>query len=141
MGSVYGEFKDTIRVGIVCPWFAGWPYHSACSFIVLLTIIVDTAIVSTGLKVFMAGIPLTPISRIGGAIFKAATDVDPETNGAIYTLPDHGETFRLNRAQLHLHEGVYKLLNDRAQLVLRSVLTALLLHQFLTITYHFQACF
>ncbi|KAF8518750.1 NAD(P)-binding protein [Gautieria morchelliformis] len=103
MGSVHGEYNERLRVGMVCPWFA------------------DTPIVSTGFKLFMAGIPLTPISRIGGAIFKAATDSDPETNGAVYTLPDHGEIFRLNRAQLSLNEGVYKLLNDRARYVLDVV--------------------
>lgn len=80
--------------------------------------VADTALVSTGTKAFMAGIPLTPISRIGGAIFKAVTDVDPDTNGAVYAIPDHRETFRLNHAQLHIHEGVYKLINKRVRLAL-----------------------
>lgn len=67
----------------------------------------------------MAGMPLTPVWRIGGAIFKAATDMDPRTNGAVYTLPDDGETFRLDHAQLRLDEGLYKILNDRTENVYR----------------------
>ncbi|KAF8588705.1 NAD(P)-binding protein [Ramaria rubella] len=101
MGSLYGQFKDEIRFGIVCPFFA------------------DTPIVPTAIKLFMAGIPLTPISRIGATILKAATDTDPKSNGAVYTLPDHGDTFRVDRGQLSLDAGVYKLLNDRVAATFR----------------------
>lgn len=56
---------------------------------------------------------------------KAATDANPNTNGAVYTLPDHGETFRLDREQLALDTGVYKLLRDRAESLLMCVLISL----------------
>lgn len=79
----------------------------------------DTRLMDTTNRLFMAGMPLTPVPRIGGAIFKAATDADPETNGAVYTLPDDGEIFRLDHAQLRLDEGFYKLLNDRTESVYR----------------------
>ena len=108
IGFVLALYAPGLRVG-----------HIRFSSSSVLITIVDTPIVSSGFKLFMAGIPLTPIARIGGAIFKAATDVDPETSGGVYTIPDHGETFRLNRAQLRLYEGVYKLINDRARYVLR----------------------
>jgi len=101
MASLYREFQDRIRLGVVCPWFA------------------DTAIVPTAVKLFMAGLPLTPIDRIGGAIFKAATDQDPVSNGGVYILPDEGDVFRIDRADFQLNKGVYKLINDRVD-VLRS---------------------
>jgi hypothetical protein len=108
--------------GFGLAWYAhglrvGHAVQSAAPFSVSSTVIADTPIVSTGFKLFMAGIPLTPVSRIGGAIFKAATDADPETNGAVYTLPDDGETFRLNHTQLTLDEGVYKTIKTRARRV------------------------
>lgn len=102
MGALYGEFKEKIRFGIVCPWFA------------------DTAIVPVPVKLVMAGLPLTPVDRIGGAIFKAATDSNPESNGGVYTLPDEGDVFRIDRPDLRLDKGVYKMLNDRVDF-LRSL--------------------
>lgn len=79
----------------------------------------DTAIVPTAMKVFMAGIPLTPVPRISGAIFLAATDATPDTNGAVYVLPDEGEVFRVPHVQLN--EGVYALINNRAKRYIGSV--------------------
>ncbi|KIJ49688.1 hypothetical protein M422DRAFT_28053 [Sphaerobolus stellatus SS14] len=101
MSSLHGQYNDRIRFGIVCPWFA------------------DTAIVPTAVKLFMAGIPLTPIARVGGAIFKAATDRNPASNGGVYTLPDEGEVFRIDRPALRLDKGVYKMINDRADVLRR----------------------
>ncbi|KAF8520391.1 NAD(P)-binding protein [Hysterangium stoloniferum] len=106
MGSIYGEYSDRIRVGVVCPWFA------------------DTAILPTHVKLFLAGLPLTPIQRVGGTIFRVATDPNPETNGAIYTLPDDGEAYRIDRPDLSLNKGIYKLLNDRTAAALSAASTA-----------------
>ena len=87
--------------------------------------LVDTAIVPIQVKVLMAGIPLTPVSRIGAAIFSAATDTDPLTNGAVWTLPDDGPVLRIDRAQLRLNQGVYKLINDRIEAITRYFSTCL----------------
>ena len=53
---------------------------------------------------------MTPITRIAGAIFLAATD-EEETGGSVYTLPDEREVFRIPFEDVD--QGVYKLLNDR----------------------------
>lgn len=98
--SLYGIYSDKIRITTICPWFA------------------DTRILITPLKIFLAGIPLTPVERVAGAIVKAATDANSNTNGAVYTLPDHGETFRLDREHFALDTGVYQLLSDRAETLL-----------------------
>lgn len=86
---------EGIRVGIIHPWFA------------------DTAIVPIYVKVALAGIPLTPIDRVAGAIFYAATDPDMETSGCPWLLPDDGYVFRLERE--HLKEGVYKMIDSRTE--------------------------
>lgn len=82
-----------IHIGTVCPWFA------------------DTAIVPASVKVALAGIPKVPIPRIAGAIIRCATDPDWLNSSALWTIPDGGTVFRINRELLN--EGVYKLLNNR----------------------------
>lgn len=82
-----------IHIGTVCPWFA------------------DTAIVPATVKIALAGIPKAPIPRIAGAIIRCATDPDWLNSSALWTIPDGGTVFRINRELLN--EGVYKLLNNR----------------------------
>lgn len=65
------------------------------------------------MKAFLAGIPLVPVPRIAGAIFNAATELDPDTDGAAWTLPDDGPVFRIEKPTLT--EGVYKMINQRAE--------------------------
>jgi hypothetical protein len=89
--------QDGIRVAVIHPWFA------------------DTTILSTAVKVFLAGIPLTPVERVAGAIFYAASDPDMETSGCPWLLPDDGYVFRLDKEQLK--EGVYKMIDERAKTV------------------------
>jgi hypothetical protein len=76
----------------------------------------DTAIIPISVKIGMAGIPLTPIERVAGAIFYAATDPDMETSGCPWLLPDDGYVFRLERE--HLKEGVYEMIDTRARAAL-----------------------
>lgn len=76
------------------------------------TIFADTDILHVGVKAFLAGIPLVPVPRIAGAIFNAATDPSPETDGSAYTLPDDGPVFRIEKPSLT--EGVYKMINQRS---------------------------
>jgi len=90
-------FQEGIRVAVIHPWFA------------------DTAILPTAVKVFLAGIPLTPIERVAGAIFYAASDPDMGTSGCPWVLPDNGYVFRLEKEQLK--EGVYKMLDERVKMV------------------------
>jgi hypothetical protein len=64
----------------------------------------------------MAGIPLTPVERVAGAIFYAASDPDMETSGCPWLLPDNGYLFRLAREELK--EGVYEMIDARAKVVI-----------------------
>lgn len=83
-----------IRIGVIHPFFA------------------DTAIVPLPVKVILAGIPLTPVPRVAGAIFHAATNPDPETNGCAWLLLDNGPVFRVKPDEFK--QGVYKMIDDRA---------------------------
>jgi hypothetical protein len=79
----------------------------------------DTAIVPLAAKVFLAGIPLTPVSRIAGAIFYSATNPDPETSGCAWLLPDDGPVFLVPREEFKM--GVYKMIDERANSLLKCV--------------------
>ncbi|KAF9050041.1 hypothetical protein BJ165DRAFT_1525332 [Panaeolus papilionaceus] len=83
-----------IRVACIHPFFA------------------DTAIVPIPVKLVLAGIPLTPVSRVAGAIFFAATDVDPKTNGAAWLLLDDGPVFMVPKEEFK--QGVYGMIDARA---------------------------
>jgi len=78
---------------------------------------IDTAIVPLPVKVFLAGILLTPVSRIAGAIFHAASNPDPETNGCAWLLLDNGPVFRVEPDSFK--QGVYKMMDDRVNALLK----------------------
>jgi hypothetical protein len=61
--------------------------------------------------------PLTPVARVAGAIFRAASDPDPTTSGCPWLLPDDGPVLLLEKESLR--EGVYTMLNDRVRRILR----------------------
>lgn len=93
--------KD-IRISTITPFFA------------------DTTILPPILKVALAGIPLTPVPRIAGAVIYAAAHPDPATSGSVYALPDSGPVFKVPREEFKM--GVYKLLDDRANSLLKYVI-------------------
>ncbi len=72
----------------------------------------DTAIVPTPVKLILAGIPLTPVPRVAGAIIYAATDPDMSTSGSGYLLLDDGPVFMVRKEDFK--EGVYKMIDNRA---------------------------
>ena len=74
----------------------------------------------------LAGIPMTPIARVAGAIVNAATDPDWETSGSTYSIPDDGTVLRIERQELAV--GIYKILNDRVQSAIRYANFFTLLH-------------
>jgi len=84
---------DNIRIAAIHPFFA------------------DTAILGLPMKLLLAGIPLTPVPRIAGAIFRAATDPDLATSGCPWVLPDDGPVIRVEKEALRA--GVYEKLSDR----------------------------
>lgn len=59
----------------------------------------------------LAGIPLTKVEKIAGAIFYAATDPDESTNGSSWILADDGEVFMLPKEEFKL--GVYAMMDQR----------------------------
>lgn len=59
---------------------------------------------------------MTPVERVAGAMFYAATHPDMETSGSVWLLPDDGFVFQLEKELLT--EGVYKILNDRTRFAL-----------------------
>ena len=77
----------------------------------------DTEIVPVSGKMFLSGIPKTPVPRIAGAIFLAATDVDMETSGSAWLLPDDGPVFRVGKEDFKL--GVYKMIDERRNSLLK----------------------
>ncbi len=88
-----------IRVGILHPFFA------------------DTAIVPPPVKLFLAGIPMTPIERIAGTIFFIATDSSTETNGCAFMLPDDGPVFMIPKEEFKM--GVYQMIDERHNRLLK----------------------
>jgi len=86
--------RKAIRVGCIHPFFA------------------DTGIVPVAVKVFLAGIPKAPVSRVAGAIFYAATDIDEKSSGSAWLLVDDGPVFMVPKEQFK--QGVYKMIDDRA---------------------------
>ena len=73
----------------------------------------DTSILGLPVKLLLAGIPLTPVPRIAGAIFRAATDPDFATSGCPWVLPDDGPVIRVEKEALRA--GVYDMLSDRVR--------------------------
>jgi hypothetical protein len=63
------------------------------------------------------GMPLTPVERVAGAIFRAATDPEPATSGCPWVLPDDGPVLLLKKEILR--EGVYEMLNNRVRRIVR----------------------
>jgi len=87
--------RNNIRLAAIHPWFA------------------DTSLLGLPVKLILAGIPLTPVPRIAGAVFRAATDPDTATSGCPWVLPDDGPVVRLEKEALRV--GVYEILGKRVR--------------------------
>jgi hypothetical protein len=79
----------------------------------------DTGILPLVVKVFLAGIPFTPVSRIAATIIHVATNPDPATNGSAWLLTDDGPAFMVPKEEFKL--GVYKMIDDRKNRMLKYV--------------------
>ncbi|KAH9980435.1 NAD(P)-binding protein [Russula compacta] len=88
---------NNIRIAVIHPWFA------------------DTSILGLPVKLFLAGLPLTPVPRIAGAVFRAATDPDVATSGCPWVLPDDGPVIRVEKEALRA--GLYEILDRRLRRV------------------------
>lgn len=54
---------------------------------------------------------MTPVPRIAGAVFRAATDPNAVTSGCPWVLPDDGPVIRVEKEALRA--GVYEILGRR----------------------------
>ncbi|EIN11757.1 NAD(P)-binding protein [Punctularia strigosozonata HHB-11173 SS5] len=98
--SLYPDARSAgIRTAIIHPWFAA------------------TGIIQ-GQDDLLSGLPLTPVSRIAGAIFYASTDRDWRTSGCVWMLPDERMLLLLERERLT--EGVYRLIDEKIKRQLRE---------------------
>ncbi|ESK87702.1 hypothetical protein Moror_1854 [Moniliophthora roreri MCA 2997] len=92
--------QQGIRIAVVHPFFA------------------DTNILKPYVKLFLAGVPLTPVPRIAGAIFYASTEPSMETSGSAFLLPDDGPVFMIPKEEFKL--GVYGMIDRRSNALLRT---------------------
>lgn len=69
------------------------------------------------MKILLAGLPLTPVPRIAGAVFRAATDPDIATSGCPWVLPDDGPVIRVEKEAFRV--GVYEAIGRRMHRALR----------------------
>jgi NAD(P)-dependent dehydrogenase (short-subunit alcohol dehydrogenase family) len=102
--------EANIRLAVIHPWFAG-----ALADLYAVSILIfsgkDTSILGLPVKLILAGLPLTPVPRIAGAVFRAATDPDAATSGCPWVLPDDGPVIRVEKEELRA--GVYGMLDAR----------------------------
>jgi len=82
-----------------------------------LRIPLDTGIIPLSVKIILAGIPLTPVPRIAGAIIYLATNPDSATNGNAWLLTDNGPVFMVPKEEFKM--GVYKMIDDRKNSLLK----------------------
>jgi hypothetical protein len=110
---------ENIRTACIHPWFTGEGLcPSSPGFTPHVLIVAkETNIISWQTKVLTAGMPTTPVERVVGAIFRAATDPDPATSGCPWVLPDDGPVLLCKKEILR--EGVYAMLNNRLRRVVR----------------------
>jgi NAD(P)-dependent dehydrogenase (short-subunit alcohol dehydrogenase family) len=71
----------------------------------------DTNILSTPLKLALAGIPFTTTQRVVGAIFYAATDPSKSTNESTWLLANDDRVVVVTKEELKF--GVYAMIDQR----------------------------
>ena len=76
--------EANVRLAVIHPWFAG-----ALADLYAVSILIfsrkDTSILGLPVKLILAGLPLTPVPRITGAVSRAATDPETTTSGCYPT--------------------------------------------------------
>ncbi|TRM70193.1 hypothetical protein BD626DRAFT_476594 [Schizophyllum amplum] len=90
-----------IRVACVQPFFA------------------DTQIVPPLVKVFLAGVPLTPVSRVASTILYTASEPSEDTNGCAWALLDDGPVVRVDEGEFKL--GIYGVLDARVNALTKGL--------------------
>ncbi|KAE9398097.1 NAD(P)-binding protein [Gymnopus androsaceus JB14] len=118
------SLKSVILLGSIASWYAlsMAPMYTATKHAVLAKGIrintihpffAATSIVPIHIRVQLAGLPLTPVPRIAGTIFYAASNPDPASSGASFWVPDGGaSTFMIPREEFK--PGVYDLIDRKS---------------------------
>jgi len=117
-GIVYGVAKSGILALMrsMDPLFA----QQGMRIATIHPFFVDTGpMFPTPMKILVAGVPITPVARVAGAIVYASTSPDPATSGCAYMLPDNGPVFKLPRDEFKL--GVYKVIDERSNALFKSL--------------------
>ncbi|KAF9023969.1 NAD(P)-binding protein [Hymenopellis radicata] len=92
MRSIYPVFSDlNIRIAVLHPFFA------------------ETDLLYPHIESLPFELPLSPITRVAGAIFYTATNPDSETSGASWIVLDDGPLYAVPKEELKV--GVYDKLN------------------------------
>jgi hypothetical protein len=107
-------------------WFDNPSLYGRDEILTILLSSSDTGIVPVPIKIFLAGIPKTPVSRIAGAVFYAATDRDEKSSGSAWLLVDDGPVFMIPKEEFK--QGVYKMIDDRANAARAYVIPFLTFH-------------
>jgi len=71
----------------------------------------ETGILNAVNRIFLAGLPLVPVSRIAAATLYAATHPDLETTGSVFALMDDGPVLLLENEIIK--GGIYDILSAR----------------------------
>ncbi|KAJ4473033.1 hypothetical protein J3R30DRAFT_3659385 [Lentinula aciculospora] len=129
------SLKSVIIIGSIASWTAltRAPMYTASKHAVLgLMRSLDDSFVSRGIRIAcihpffaatsivpdivrlqLAGIPLTPVSRIAETILYAASEPDPSCSGAAFWIPDGGvSTFMISRKEFK--PGVYEYIDRQS---------------------------
>ncbi|KIY67236.1 NAD(P)-binding protein [Cylindrobasidium torrendii FP15055 ss-10] len=78
---------------------------------------VDTGIVPLRVRVYLAGLPFTPIERVVGAIVCSATDARVDTNGSAWLLLNDGPVVAVPKESFKA--GIYQALDKRSNAIMR----------------------
>jgi hypothetical protein len=71
-----------------------------------------TGILSAVNRIFLAGLPMTPVNRVASTTLYAATHPDLETTGSVFALMDDGPVLLLENEVIK--GGAYDILSARA---------------------------
>jgi hypothetical protein len=92
-----------VRTSLVNPWFSREPPlpNSLVQFLSTIFLFSATPLMNEGFHALLAGIALTPTSRIASAILHAASDTDISTTGSAYVLMDDGPVYVFSQKELN----------------------------------------
>jgi hypothetical protein len=92
-----------VRTSLVNPWFTRKMFHPMpfnSFYLPSYLTLSATALMNDSLLALLAGIALTPTSRIANAVVNAASDPNTKTTGSVYALLDDGPVHLFSQEDL-----------------------------------------